>query len=47
MAQCWTKKKVNPVEGEEQQQSQDQQNQNNDKDPEFEDSIHSFYLAKN
>ena len=46
-AQCWTKKKINPVEEEERQQPQAQQNQNNDKDPEFEDAIHSFYLAKN
>ena len=45
-AQCWTKKKVNPVE-EEQQQNQDQQNQNNEKDPDFADAIHSFYLTKN
>jgi hypothetical protein len=40
------KKKINPVEEEEQQQPQTQQNQNNNKDPEFEDAIHSFYLAK-
>ena len=46
-AQCWTKKKVNPVEEEEQQQPQDQQHQNNDKDPDFADAIHSFYLTKN
>ncbi len=46
-AQCWTKKKVNPVEEEEHQQPQTQQNQNNDKDPKFEDAIHSLYLAKN
>ncbi len=29
-AQCWTKKKTNPVEGEEQQQPQTPQDQNND-----------------
>jgi hypothetical protein len=45
-AQCWAKKKINPVEEEEQQQPQAQQDQNNDKDPEFEESVHSFYLSK-
>jgi hypothetical protein len=46
-AQCWTKKKTNPVEGEEQQQSQTQQDQSNNRDPDFEDSINSFYQSKN
>jgi hypothetical protein len=46
-AQCWTKKKINPVEGEEQHQSQTQQNQNNEKDPDFDEELNSFYLTKN
>ncbi len=46
-AQCWTKNKVNPVEGEEQKQPQNQQEQNNDRDPDFEEVVHSFYQTKN
>ena len=46
-AQCWTKKKINPVEGEEQHQSQTQQDQNNEKDPDFDEELNSFYLTKN
>ena len=46
-AQCWTKKRVNPVEDETQDQSQPQTDQNNDKDTEFADAVHSFYNAKN
>jgi hypothetical protein len=46
-AQCWTKKRVNPVEDEAQDQSQPQPDQNNDKETEFADAVHSFYSTKN
>ena len=46
-AQCWTKKRVNPVEDETQDQSQPQPDQNNEKDTEFADAVHSFYNSKN
>jgi hypothetical protein len=40
-AQCWTKKKINPM------KPQTQQDQSNIRDPDFEDSINSLYQSKN